>query len=84
MGLGARLHSTTPWISGTPEGEACTPRCGEWNSPAGSHGTVAVNDLKAILQAPDPLSSPPRPERALASSPEGTAEGQCPHRKTFP
>lgn len=29
---------TIPWISGTAEAEVCTPRCGEWNSPAGPHG----------------------------------------------
>lgn len=85
MGLGARATPTTTWISGTQRVRpAPSDVVGSGTAQLGHMGTVAVTDLKDILQAPGPLSSPPRPERALASSPEGTAEGQCPHRKMFP
>lgn len=85
MGLGTRA-TPPPLGSQAPQRVRPAPPdvVGSGTAQLGHMGTVAVSDLKAILQAPGPLSSPPRLERALASSPEGTAEGQCPHRKMFP
>lgn len=73
-----QAHAQPPF-SGPAEpskGEACTPKPKEeQNSLAGPHGDTTANDPKAAPQAPGALSSPPRPEKAWAFSPEGTDRG---------